>query len=177
MTRLTRPKSPLFFTFGSKALRSKCHHVTSSTCSGCVQHPINIKSNTSLGEALAASLDKSNAVDLSRISAQASHLSLQNGNAPQFNWKLDCQLREDGCQPLSYPTTKSLGVPNAAQAWQETLPTCSKWPEPTAACSINPPSFLPRLGNRCLQTPCLGCHSLPCFCLLFSNTRRQHLMP
>lgn len=132
MTRPTGPKSPLFFTSRSKALRSKCHHVTSSTCSGCVQHLINTKSNASLGEALAASLDKSNAVDLSRISAQASLLSLQNGNAPQSKWKLDCRVREDGCLPLSFPTSKNSGVPNAFQARLEALPACccSKWPEP-----------------------------------------------
>lgn len=46
----------------------------------------------------------------------------------------------------------------------------------TTVHSIHPPIFLLRLGNRCLQAPCLVCHSLPCFCLLFSNTRRQHLM-
>lgn len=76
----------------------------------------------------------------------------------------------------SRPTIKISSVsksycPLAAQpSWTQPLP------EPDQCAQHRSTLFLPRLGNRCLQTPCLVCHSLPCFCLLFSNTRRQHLM-
>lgn len=111
-------------------------------------------------------------------------LLLQNGSTQWFKSKLDCNAREGGSLTLSCPTIKNSSVskpycPPAAQpSWMQSLPAATaNGQNPTTVRSINPPSFLLRLGNRCLQTPCLDCHSLPCFCLLFSNTRRQHLMP
>lgn len=77
----------------------------------------------------------------------------------------------------SCPTTKISSVSKPYCAAQlGTAPGCCPCQNLTTVHGIDPPIFLLRLGNRCLQTPCLVCHSLPCFCLLFSNTRRQHLM-
>lgn len=95
-------------------------------------------------------------------------------------------LKQNGMAVLGMVAIHSSAIP-PSKFWVFLAPSTLGWKQfppaaplsgqsPTAVCSINPPSFLLQLGNRCLQTPCLVCHSLPCFCLLFSNTRRQHLM-